>query len=516
MSRSIGRVHCQNVNLGSCATASESSSTKCLPFFRDLRIAPGDQIRLSSGTRILRFSNALAMVLWLCFLLLWTLPLVADDVPPFRWHRDVELPEVAATTLVSIQLDSNFFMATRDGWPDVRLNDNRDQSVAFLIQTAYELKARTVRQTWPVKNLVAKVDSAIGLQVELALGDDDPLPNGIRIITPLRDFEHQVRVESSTDGNSWTAAGPPSLIFDYSRYVDARNDFVPVKTGSHRRFRLIIEDVTAEQESLLLELHRRLRGTNEIDRTENTTIVRRPFRIDRVEFYRDDETSVKSHQLKVTYPVSNFAVTEREKDHQTLLTFDTKREPMTEMKVITDSENFSRSATVEAESEDNNGKMVWHAIASGTLTRFSVGTIQKQELTLSMRESHASRYRVVIDNRDSPPLTITAVEVSGPLYELMFLASTDQKFSLQYGSQDAKAGHYDTAALQAAISQGSTRIMAKLGSPDENQNVAADQIPHWVPWNDTRVLLGGIVALTLLLGWGLFTAGKRIELPEEK
>ena len=450
----------------------------------------------------------------LCFITLVTTPILAEDCPQYRWMRDVELPEIATTTLVSIPLDSHLFMSTRDGWPDVRLNNNRDQSVAFLIQAAYDLKARTVRQTWPAQNLAAKVDSVIGLQVELVLRDDDPLPSGIRIITPLRDFEHQVRVESTADGNSWTSAGPPTLIFDYSRYVDARNDFVHVKNGKHRRFRLIFEDVTAEQESLLLELHRRLRGANEIDRTEDTTIVRRPFRIDRVEFYRDDETSVNSHQQRTKYPTSNFLVSEHEKDHQTVLTFDTKREPISEIKVITDSENFSRAATVEAEFEEMNGKLEWRVISNGTLTRFSVGSIQKDELTLSIRETHASRYRVLIDNRDSPPLTITGVELSGPLYELMFLASADQKFALQYGSPDAKAGRYDTAALQAALSQGAERITAKLASPGENQ--IAPQSRHWVPWNDTSVLLGGIVALTLLLGWGLYAAGKRIELPEEK
>ena len=461
-------------------------------------------------------SRSFGLAIALGFITLVTTPIFADDGPQYRWMREIELPEIAATTLVSVPLDSHFFMSTRDGWPDVRLSNNHDQSVAFSIQAAYDKKAKTVRQTWPAQNLAAKVDTATGLRVELALRDDDPLPNGIRIITPLRDFEHQVRVESSTDGNSWTSAGPPSLIFDYSRYVDTRNDFVPLNAANHRRFRLIIEDVTAEQESLLLELHRRLRGADEIDRTENTTIVRRPFRIDRVEFYRDIETEVSSCQQRAKYPTSNFVVAEREKDHQTLLTFDTKREPISELKVITDSENFSRAATVEAEVEDVNGKLAWKAISHGTLTRFSVGSIQRNELTLSIRESHASRYRVLIENRDSPALAITGVELSGPLYELMFLASSDQKFTLQYGSPEAKAGHYDTAALQAALLQGSTRSMAKLASPTENQNVPADQDRRWVPWNDNRVLVGGIFALTLLLGWGLYTAGKRIELPAEK
>ncbi|MEI8020148.1 MAG: DUF3999 family protein, partial [Schlesneria sp.] len=461
-------------------------------------------------------SRSIGLAMALCYITWVTTPIFAEEGPQFRWMREVELPEIAATTLVSVPLDSHFFMSTRDGWPDVRLNNNHDQPVAFFIQAAFDMKARTVRQIWPLQNLAAKVDTAVGLLVELVLRDDDPLPSGIRIITPLRDFEHQVRVESSSDGTSWTSAGPATLIFDYSRYVDARNEFVPLKAGNDRRFRLIIEDVTAEQESLLLELHRRLRGTNEIDRTENTTIIRRPFRIDRVEFYRDDETAENSHEQRTKYPTSNFVVTEREKEHQTLLTFDTKREPVSEIKVITESENFSRSATVEAEVEEMNGKLTWKAISSGTLTRLSIGSIQKQELTLSIRESHASRYRVVIDNRDSPALAITGVELSGPLYELMFLASSDQKLTLQYGSPEAKAGHYDTAALQAALSQGSGRSMAKLASPTENQNVPVDQGRRWKPWNDTRVLAGGIFALTLLLGWGLYTAGKQIELPAEK
>ncbi len=41
----------------------------------------------------------------------------------------------------------------------------------------------------------------------------------------------------------------------------------------------------------------------------------------------------------------------------------------------------------------------------------------------------------------------------------------------------------------------------------------ADLGRPWQPWNDTRVLLGGIIALTLLLGWGLFHAGRHIEPP---
>lgn len=438
---------------------------------------------------------------------------IAEDAPVYRWLREIDLPEITTATPVGVPLDSHFFQATRDGWPDVRLRDDRNAPMAFLIRAAHDLKTRTVRQSWPAEQLAAKVDADIGLQVDLMLREKEPSPSGVQIITPLRDFEHQVRVEWSDDGRTWAAAGPATLIFDYSQHVDARNVLVPFDADSHRRFRLIIADVTAEQQSQLLELHRRLRGADEVDRTERTAIARRPFRIDRIEFYRDDAKVESSELQTATYPTADFAVTENEQKHQTILTFNTQREPITEIKVLTQAENFSRAATVEAELEDVNGKFKWQPLAQGTLTRFSVGTIQREELKLTIRETHAVHYRVVIENRDSPPLAVAGVELTGPRYELTFLASPHRNMTLEYGSPDAKAGRYDTAALQAALSQGQAVTQAQWQPPRENVNAPTDQGRAWQPWNDPRVLFGGIIALTLLLGWGLFRAGRRLDIP---
>ena len=57
--KTLDLVCCQDLKFGSCATASESSETQCLPFFRGNRRALGDRRRSSSGTRIFRFDKAL-------------------------------------------------------------------------------------------------------------------------------------------------------------------------------------------------------------------------------------------------------------------------------------------------------------------------------------------------------------------------------------------------------------------------------------------------------------------------
>jgi len=431
----------------------------------------------------------------------------------YRWTRNIQVPEIATPTLVAVPLDSHFFQFTRPGRPDVRLRSEKGQAVGFVIRAANERKDLTIRSSWTGTQSAARVDTAIGLQVELVLRDKDPEPTGIRIITPLRDFKHQVHAESSADGTTWTPTGDATVIFDYSRYVDARNDRIPISASGHRHFRITIDDITAEQQSQLMELNRRLRGGEETDRTETSAIVRVPFRIDRVEFYHDEVKVESGQRRKISYPADHVKVSANEKDHQTIVTFDSERNPITEIKILTGVDNFSRAAIVEAEMEDENGTTRWQKITSGTLTRFNVGAIQREDLTLSIREVGAARYRVIIDNRDSPDLAIKGVELTGPQYELIFLVSHPGTMQLEYGSGDAVTGQFDTAALEAALAQGQSVVNASLQSRIENPNALPDSAKVWMPWNDTRVLVAVILVATVVFSWVLFRASQRLTVP---
>lgn len=438
--------------------------------------------------------------------LLSLLPCAAAETPIFRWQRDVELPEITETDAVAVPLDEPFYVATRDGWPDVRLYDSKGNIVSFLIRPATETRSRTDRHSWAAEQTSARVEPDGGLVVELSLREKEPQPTGIRIVTPLRDFEHQVRVESSADGTTWVSAGPPGVIFDYSRFVDARNDTVPFTAGDHRRFRFLIADVTAEQELELLGLYRRLRGGAEEERTERTTIARRPFRVDRVEFYRDEVRSQATETRLNPYEPAGFTQTEDEKEHRTLVTIQVGRQPVTGIRVRTEDKNFSRSVTIETEIEDASGLRKSEAL--GTLTRFAVGSLQREELTLKVPEARATRYRLLIENGDNPPLAISGVELSGPRYELILLAAPGEKYRLDYGSPDAEPGRFDTAALEAVLREGPPKVAGTLA--DARENLSAPPA-RWRPWNDPNVLVSGIVLLTLLLGWGLWRAGRRMD-----
>lgn len=430
--------------------------------------------------------------------------------PQFRWMRPIELPAVSEVSLFAAPLDSAVYSATRDGLPDLRTQDSSGKPVAMLLRKATATKDRTIRKTWPATIGAARMQDDGGLTVEWSLGEKDPAPQGLRILTPLRDFEHQVRVEASADGKTWEPIAPATVIFDYSQYVDARNDSLAIEPGERRHFRITVDDVTAEQQNQLLELERHLRGGEEIDRTERTKIDRRPFRINGVQFYRDDVEAQAVGEKTTSYPATDLGVSRDEKKSRTIVTFRTDREPITQLSLVTPAENFSRAVTLSAEVPDRDGKMAWREIAAGSLSRYRFQSLYREALTLNLAETRSGRYQLVIEDRDNAPLEVKGVDLKGPIYEVVLLAGPKDTVELLYGSTQAAAASYDTAAIAASLAEGFRPAAARLGEAREDIRAPQSEAP--LAWNDPKLLVGIIVALTILLGWGLYRAGRRIDL----
>ncbi|HEY2251028.1 MAG TPA: hypothetical protein VGH74_08200, partial [Planctomycetaceae bacterium] len=210
---------------------------------------------------------------------------IRGDESQFQFAQDVKAPPRQQEELLSIVLDTDVFAATQDSLADVRLIDGQGKPIPYLLRKVQTTRARAARTAWPAVQLTAKPLDNGGLEITVTFDEDDkrPHPNGLSIISPLRNFEQRVRVYTSADGQEWEPAGEEAVIFDYSRYIDVRNNDVPFRETSRRHFRIVIDDVTAEQQSELMALTRRLRGADETERTESVTVDRRPFRIDRID-----------------------------------------------------------------------------------------------------------------------------------------------------------------------------------------------------------------------------------------
>ena len=352
------------------------------------------------------------------------------------------------------------------------------------------------------------------MEITVELKEDDPQPNGLRLVSRLKNFEQRVHVFSSRTGEQWEPLGEESVIFDYSRYMDVRRDSVRFKETPNRHFRIVIDNVTAEQESELLTLTRRLRGAEETERQEQVTIERRPFRIERIDFWREVERDRSTGDKKTEYPVSEYRVEQDPQKQQTRILVDTSREPLTSLELQTLARNFSRRAVVEVEKK-RGVQSSWQKIGESTLSRIDFKGLKQEELAVKFPESRRETYRLVIDNRDSPPLKVTGIKASGNVYELLFLASPNTRYQLVYGSADAEPPRYDTAAIQQVLSEGFRPAQAELGALGPSTGP-----PAAFQWSDLLnnrgLLFGTITLLVIVLAWGLYHAVKRFDdLPSE-
>jgi hypothetical protein len=454
-----------------------------------------------------------AVVLTACW---FSAPLSAAE-PLLTLSKPVEMPVLSEEALIAIPLDADVYAATQDDLDDVRILDAEGQPVPYLLRKLQSTRSRTERTTWSAPNVSVKPLQTGGIEITIRRDDDDkrPAPTGITLHTPLDNFEQRVRVETSTDGVTWEPAAE-SVIFDYSRYMDVRNIDALFPETDRRHFRVTIDDVTAEQESELIELTRRLQGDEETERTERFVVDRRPFRIDRIEFIHEVQRPQSAGDVHSGYPVASFTVEESAEEKQSIITVETRREPLTSFTIETPSRNFSRRVEVQIEHVEGV-RREWRPIGENTLSRIDFGSQHREELKISFPETRQTTYRILIDNRDSPPLKIEGIAPEGIVYEAVIFAEPAGQYTLAYADEKATAPEYDVAALQTLLNTGVPPQRATLGT--EQPTPAAGQ-PRPIAWadllNNPALLISLVVVLVIALGWGLYHAVKRVDsLPKD-
>jgi hypothetical protein len=443
---------------------------------------------------------------------------------PYTLQKEVLLPDLSQAELITLRLDESVYRAVPGSLESLQLRDASGEPIPYLVRKASTSKEETITRSWTASNRQLKPLPDNGLEITIKLAQDDPQPESLRIVTPLQNFEQRVQVLASNDGMEWTTVANDALIFDYSKYMDVRSDKIPLPAGMQRHFRIVVEDVTDEQESQLMELTKTLQGGDETQRNERTFIERRPFRIERIEFSHFAKITTADEPLTTTYPIAEWNILPGEDSRHSRVQITTAPVPLTDFRLQTSEKNFSRRAMVQTRNR-NNPNSTWQTISTQTISRLEFKNVHQEHLTFSFSEARNNEYRIEIDNQDSPALNVTGVEALGNAYELIFLAGDDSQqqpeksiYSL-LASKENKPLHFDTAAIQTLLLKGFVPLEAKLG-----ETIAAADLPS-VPreefkWSDLLnnkpVLFSAISVLVLALGWGLFKAAKRVDaLPKE-
>ena len=444
---------------------------------------------------------------------------IADDPLSQKQSKSIAIEatdgsSTGGTELVAVPLDSEVYAAAADDLSDLRIVSSDGKTVPFLLRPRQTTEPRITRRAWRSGELAARPVGEGRFEFQVSLDEDDPQPTHLRIVTPLTDFEQQVDVYSiAEDGGDPEQLVDGALIFDYSAVVDVRRDTVELPKNSARNFRIEIHAMAENVESPYLHLTRNLQGGEETSRQERTQIRRRTFRIDRIEWIREETHPRMKEIVKVDWPATMATPVLDEEDQRTVIEVSTQRQPISSFVIETGSSNFSRRVLVEIP-ETGVSRSGWQQIGSGTIHRFSFQDLEDEELEVKFTETKSDIFRLVIENRDSPPLDMTSIAARGSVHEAVFLAEKAMPHSLLYEAE-VDAPDYDLAALRRLISNGSEPVVARL-EVQQVRSDAEDAPLGFKEFFNNPFVLGGIAAvLIVLLGGALYSAGKRIQDVEE-
>jgi hypothetical protein len=432
----------------------------------------------------------------------------AGQEPHFRFRKAIALDRSTREDIIAVTLDSDIYAGTRDGFPDIRLVDERDAIAPYLLEQVGKPKISQVRETCASKLLSLRVNEGKGLEIVVALNEKAPSVAGLTIQTPLTDYEHRIRIFGSRSGTDWSPLVTDGVIFDYSRFMDIRNRDIDLPANDFRQFKLVVEQELEDRQSPLRELIRSKQDAKKDTQVEITANLRTPFRIDRVELWRKVDKEMGTEPASFQYPPSGFKIEQDARNKVTKVDIQSRREPLTRISFASANRNFSRKARVLVPIV-RGIETEWVEVARATVSSIQFRTFSRAELHVDFPEQRQDRYRIEIENADNPPLEITSVDSKGTGYRLVFLRSEVHTYRLEYGSEKARLPSYDTADVLASLKQGYSPFYVKLGPQTANPAFRPERSP-FAFLNGSFFLTLAIGIMVVVLAWALFRAGERI------
>ncbi|HPP52042.1 MAG TPA: DUF3999 family protein [Thermoguttaceae bacterium] len=478
------------------------------------------------------------------FLFIWAevVPAWAAQPEQFRFWKQVSPSPLPEENIFALPLDSDVYAAVKGGFPDLRLFDSRQRETPYLLEKAFTTVTEYDR-TWASArvNSVRELENH-RLEIVLSLPPGIKSADGLKIETPLRDFERQVQVLGGDDGQQWTQLLKDGLLYDYSRFMDVRGLEIQLPPNKYRFLKLAIDEITDTKESPWTEITRKTRPGVEQEKIERFELVRRPLRIDQVQLWCWVPRTEK-RLLRAQYPSLPFQVREDPKQKCTIVEVQTRREPLERFVLKTPSRNFYRdvsvqipvprparpvrridplSAALESAPAPAEPSIEWRTIASGRIHVLHFRQFHDEHLMIDIPEDRSPQYRLLIYNQDSPPIEITGVEAAGPVYQVVFLGQKNESYRLYYGADSVGQPQYDIAHVLTTLRSGNEPVPAKLEAKATSQTL---QPPPAEPQplgllallNHPLFLLTAIVLVVIILACGLVLAARRIEhLPHDQ
>jgi hypothetical protein len=329
---------------------------------------------------------------------------------PSDWQHE-QYFEASAPGLVKLSLPPATLDAARPALEDLRLYDTAGVEVPYLI----ERPRPTGKVTQSVKSFQVAVNpSTTVLTLETGLAQ---LLDGVTLETPAVTFLKAVQIEGSADGQAWQTLARGLPIFRQPGGASQLRLAVPA--GNWPWLRLTV----ADQRSQPIPFTGALVHAAAVE----------PVPVDIV-------------------LASSTGRYENPGQSRITLNLGAANLDLAAIEIDTAEPLFTRPVTL-AVAQVTEDTIREHPLAHGVIYRVAIeGQPTTSNLTVSVEATVRSReLLLLIDNQDSPPLSITAVRAERRPVYLVFLARSAGTYHLLTGNSRCAAPRYDLAALGADL-----------------------------------------------------------------
>lgn len=210
------------------------------------------------------------------------------------------------------------------------------------------------------------------------------------------------------------------------------------------------------------------------------------------------------HEYKLSHQLET-------RDKETVIRVITRREPIRALVISIAECNYRRQARVEL------GESKAQIIGRGEISCLELRGVRQEATVLDFPEQRRSEYRVVIENRDSPPLKVSGVRGLGNVHCVLWLASPSRRYRLYYGGRAERPPEYDTFAIQEACRLKMQPVVALLGEQHANPDFVErpEPVKRWHErfgewFQHPQFWLAVLAALACILGLVWLRAMRRI------
>ena len=178
------------------------------------------------------------------------------DIGRFPAMRAIETTTNTSAGIALFQMDEDIFAKTDNNYPNMRIFDSRGNEIPFLVRVAKHTKSVVTEHAVPMATISFEKQPDNRIEIVLECKSNDVSPSVVVVMTSQKNYEKQVTVSGSKDCAVWEVLSLNSPIFDYSRYIDLRNDRIEMKPSSYRFYKVEIGNFSESYKSPLVSMVR--------------------------------------------------------------------------------------------------------------------------------------------------------------------------------------------------------------------------------------------------------------------